>query len=37
MKLTYDHLLFAALTCGILLITMVNGHAFAELGAMLGQ
>ena len=35
MKLTYDHLLVAAVTCGIFLVTMAHRDAFVELGGLL--
>jgi hypothetical protein len=32
MKLTYDHLLVAAVTSGIFLVTMAHRDAFVQLG-----
>ena len=34
MKFTYDHLLVAAVTCGIFLVTMAHRDAFVELGGL---
>jgi hypothetical protein len=34
MKLTYDHLIFAAVTCGLFLVTMAHRDAFVELGGI---
>ena len=34
MKLTYDSLIFAAVTCGIFLVTMAHHDAFVELGGL---
>jgi hypothetical protein len=36
MRITYDHLLLAALSSGIALVVLANGDAFMRLGAFLG-
>ena len=35
MKLSLDDLLFAAIACAIVLVTLVNGDAFISLGRAL--
>ena len=37
MKFDYDHMLFAAITCAILMVAMANGDAFAQLGTVFAQ
>lgn len=32
MKLTLDDLLFAAIACAIVVVTLINGDAFVSLG-----
>ncbi len=35
MKLTLDDILFAAIACAIVMVTLVNGDAFVSLGRVL--
>jgi hypothetical protein len=37
MKLTYDHLLVAAVTCGIFLVMTARSDAFVQLGSFLAR